>query len=89
MVLLELGLSCFCKFTLQDVNGVEAEKELEQESMAIFVIRPEGDPDVPPTDIGIVIEGCHSAGGPALCCICLCLTVLVHICPQLEIPQGT
>lgn len=57
MLHLELGNLCFCKFTLQDVNGVEAEKELEQESMAIFVIHPEGDPDVPPTDIGIVIDG--------------------------------
>lgn len=40
-----------------DANGVEAEEELEQQSMAIFVIRSEGDPDASPADIGIVIDG--------------------------------
>lgn len=40
-----------------DVNGVEAEEELEQQSMRIFVIRSEGDPDASTADIGLVIDG--------------------------------
>ncbi|KAG7473845.1 hypothetical protein MATL_G00099990 [Megalops atlanticus] len=58
MIYLGEDVECLIKEYL-DVHGDEAVKELEQQSMAIFVIRPEGDPDslCSPSDIGIVIDG--------------------------------
>lgn len=56
--------------------------------MAIFVIRPEGDPDVPPPDIGIVRDGVTVLEGlPSVASVCA--LPFGFICPQLEIPQGT
>ena len=53
-----LSSFCFYFFPLfQDTQKEVAESELEQVTMAIFIVRKDGDPLRHPEDIGVVIEG--------------------------------